>query len=422
MADVLARADRGAAFLDARRPTPPAVDLKRASDIRCMPIRWLWNGWLAQGKLHILAGAPGTGKTTIALALAATVSTGGRWPDGSRAAPANVLIWSGEDDAADTLVPRLKAAGADLRRVFIVGDTRSSNDTRPFDPAADLGALEFEASRIGDISLLIADPVVSAVTGDSHKNTEVRRALQPLVNLGARLNCAVLGITHFSKGTAGREPTERVTGSVAFGALARIVMVTGKRQEDGDGPARIFARSKSNIGPDDGGFGYELRQVNIGDGIEASAATWGAMVNGTAREILGEMEAVSESPRDDAADWLTDLLSAGPMPVKAIKAEANGAGVSWRTIENAKRDLGIEAKRQSEGNTGGGFWTWQLPRKTAAARPHASPQDCAVLSERSPDAGFGAADGRKTARPQDAQNSGVAAHAELSDGTEVIEL
>lgn len=352
----------------------PKIALIRASGIRCTPIRWLWPGWLARGKLHILAGAPGTGKTTIAIALAATQSCGGRWPDGSKAMPGNVLIWSGEDDAADTIVPRLKAAGADLSRVFIVGDVHEGIGARPFDPASDLALIESAAARIGDVALLIADPVVNAVgAADSHKNVEVRRALQPLVEIGHRLGCALIGITHFSKGTAGRDPTERVNGSIAFGALARIVIVAAKRSTEGDGPQRIFARSKSNIGPDGGGYGYELVQVDVGDGIAASAVTWREPMDGTARELLGEAEAASDTPKDEATDWLADVLAAGPVAVKELKTEAKAAGLSWRTVENAKAELGAKASRVSAGNDGGGFWQWSLPntaiRKTASPNP-----------------------------------------------------
>ena len=87
-------------------------------DLTPQPVEWLWQGWLAKGKLHILAGAPGQGKTTLALTLAATVTIGGRWPDGRISEQGNVLIWSGEDDAADTLLPRLIAAGADRNKCF----------------------------------------------------------------------------------------------------------------------------------------------------------------------------------------------------------------------------------------------------------------------------------------------------------------
>ena len=337
----------------------PRIELRCASDIVCRPIRWLWPGWLARGKLHILAGAPGTGKTTIALTLAAAVTSGGRWPSGTSAPVGNVLIWSGEDDAADTIVPRLKAAGADLARVFIVGDYRAGDDARPFDPADDMDLLEAEAARIGNVVLLIADPVVSAVAGDSHKNTEVRRALQPIVDLASRLDAAVIGISHFSKGSAGKDPTERVTGSIAFGAIARVVMVTAKHT-DGDADTRLLARAKSNIGPDGGGFAYALDQIEHGD-VSASVVRWGASLDGSARDLLGDAEAdngVDGSARDEACQWLRDELANGPRPPKQLKAEATKAGISWRTVERAKSELAVKSEKTGYD----GEWRWHLPK------------------------------------------------------------
>lgn len=330
----------------------PLIELVCAADVECRPVSWLWPGWLARGKLHILAGAPSTGKTTIALALAAVVTRGGRWPDGKYSPPGNVLLWSGEDSAADTLVPRLKAAGADLERVLIVLGVRIGKDDRAFDPATDMLALKHEAEKLGGIALLIADPVVSAVTGDSHKNTEVRRALQPLVNLAEHIGAAVLGITHFSKGTAGREPLERVTGSIAFGALARIVMVTAKQPlEDGEGVKRLLARAKSNIGPDSGGFGYDLEQTTIqtahGD-MEASAVKWGDALKGSARELLDVAEATEaegNSESRDAADWLREFLAKASAPANEVKRAASESGFSWRTIQRAMRKAGVESIR-----------------------------------------------------------------------------
>lgn len=350
--------EQARAALDGVRLTP-------ASAIRCQPIRWLWPGWLARGKLHVLAGAPGTGKTTAALALAATITRGGRWPDGTVAPPGRVLVWSGEDDPADTLVPRLRAAGADLGRVLIVGDTLTEEEPRPFDPARDIQALEWQLDHYDDVALLIADPVVSAVSGDSHKNTEVRRALQPLVNLGQRLDCAVLGISHFSKGSAGRDPIERVTGSIAFGALARVVLVTAKG-EDGD---RLLARAKSNIGPDGGGYRYNLEQIDIGGGMEASRVSWGEALEGTARELLGAAEQQDDEhvEQHDAVDWLKEVLSAGPMPVKDVKKQADEAGFAWRTVQRAMRRAGVDSRRGGFGQPA----TWRLCSR--ASEPTVAP-------------------------------------------------
>ena len=325
------------------------VEMARGDTITPEPISWLWDGWLAAGKLHIIGGAPGTGKTTIALALAATISTGGRWPDGSRAPAGDVVIWSGEDDPADTLVPRLRVAGADMGRIHIVRGIREERERLPFDPAHDIDALGEAMAGLENIRLLLVDPLVSAVAGDSHKNAEVRRGLQPLVDLAMTHRCALLGVTHFSKGTAGRDPLERITGSLAFGALCRIAFVTAKEPPSPSKPGRrLLVRVKSNIGRDDGGFTYELEQAEIEAGLAASAVRWGEKLEGDARTLLGEAEACndSETERRDAATWLRDLLVPGPMTSKEVKKLASESGFTWRTVQRAMAKAGVIAERE----------------------------------------------------------------------------
>lgn len=358
-----------------RRTAPPEVQLTQASQLKIVAVRWLWPGWLARGKFHVLAGTPGTGKTTIAMAVAATCTTNGRFPDGLACRGGNVLIWTGEDDPADTLAPRLLASGADLTKVYFIQGTTENGELRSFDPARDLHTLERQAQAIGNIALLIVDPVVSAVAGDGHKAGDVRRGLQPLVDLAATLDCAALGITHFSKGTAGRDPLERVTGSQAFGALARVVIVAAKDGTDSgdDTPARRFvARAKSNIGPDGGGFDYHLEQSELAGhpGLIASYVTWGAAIEGTARDLLGaaeinEAEGSNASEGQDAVTFLESLLADGPVAVRSIKEDARGAGYSWITIERAKKKAGIEAQKlgMKEG------WVWCLPAEDRQILP-----------------------------------------------------
>ena len=346
------------------------VNLIRASDVTPEAIAWLWNGWLAAGKMHVFGGAPGTGKTTISMGLAATVTTGGRWPDGTRSIAGNVVIWSGEDDPADTLIPRLVLSGADLSLVYFIADIREGNERRSFDPARDMEPLRRKLAEIGGVKLLIVDPVVSAIAGDSHKNAEVRRGLQPLVDLAGSMRCALLGITHFSKGTGGRDPVERLTGSLAFGALARVVLVAAKHQEEGDDgrTVRLFCRAKSNIGPDDGGFEYDLHQAELKThpGIFASSVLWGEAVEGAARELLATADATGDDGEGgtlaDAKRFLSDLLVDGPLPTKTIKADADGAGYSWATIRRAQKALGIEPVK--EGMKAG--WVWRMPGQEAA--------------------------------------------------------
>ncbi len=352
--------ERGAAALDTKTTYRREVMLRCGASIKPQPIEWLWEGWLPAGKLTILAGAAGTGKTTLSLSLAATLTIGGHWPDGNAArVSGNVLIWSSEDNPDDTLVPRLIAAGADLNRCHFVEGIAENGKSFPFDPSRDIGELHKAAQRIGGVSLLIIDPVVSAVAGDMHRANDVRRSLQAVVDFAGVHNCAVIGITHFAKGGAGKSPQERVIGSQAFGALARMVLVAAK-EESGD--RRVLARAKSNIAPDDGGVSYHLELVSIGDAIDATRVRWDGAIEGTAREILGDVEHDEngvEDERSDAEQFLRGLLSEGPMPTNAVKADADGAGYSWATIRRAQRAIGVQCVKQKGSKHS--HWLWRLP-------------------------------------------------------------
>jgi putative DNA primase/helicase len=337
------------------------VCLVRGDTIIPEAVHWIWDGWLAAGKFHVLAGRPGTGKTTLALAFAATITNGGRWPDGMRTEPGNVLIWSGEDDPKDTLAPRLIVNGALMERVyFIAGSIELDGKPGTFDPARHMAALELEAARIGNVRLLVVDPVVSAVDGDGNSNTEVRRALQPIVDLAARLDCSALGISHFTKGSDGRDVVERVTGSLAFGAAARVVLAAAKiKNAEGQGAGRIVARAKSNIGPDSGGFGYDVQQVELADcpGIFASRVLWSGAIAGTARELLSQAEADDATDGGSPRQFLADLLADGPMAAAQVLTAAEAHSYSREQMRRARVRLGV--KPVKAGMAGG--WIWALP-------------------------------------------------------------
>jgi hypothetical protein len=304
-----------------------------------------------------LAGAPGTGKTTIAIALAAIVSAGLRWPDDSLCEPADVLIWSGEDSVSDALLPRLLVAGANPGHVHFVDAVTDRGKGRPFDPSTDMPALVTAARALPRLRLIVLDPVVGAVAGDSHKNTETRRGLQPVVDLAAQLDACLLGITHLSKNTSGREPLERVAGSIAFGAVARVVLATVK-PADTDEPRRLV-RAKSNIGPDSGGFGYTLFGALVpGHEFTAQRIDWGAPLEGSARELMAiEDHDTGGEAIEDAEAFLLDTLRNGPVATRDIQQAARAHGHAWRTVNSAKKQLGIKASK-------GGFeagWSWELP-------------------------------------------------------------
>lgn len=363
------RVERAAAALDniAARQAGDGVILTSGSALKIEPIRWLWPGWLARGKMHLLAGAPGQGKTTIALAFAAAVTAGGRWPDGTPCEPGNVLIYSGEDDPADTLAPRLLAAGADLSRIHFVTGTREDGELRSFDPATDVVKLAHAIQQLGGVDLLIIDPIVGAVTGDSHKNTETRRALQPLVDLAAGSDCALIGVSHFSKGGQGADPAMRVIGSVAFTAMARVVLVAAKVKSDDDAPTRLLARAKSNIGPDDGGFEYHLEQTEVADDIYASRVAWGKSVEGSARELLTDPDAGDDGDETaDAVDMLRAELTADSWtPATEATRRLVALGFTKKQVRTAAGKLGVARKK-------GGYeagWYWRLPGGAGAEPP-----------------------------------------------------
>jgi len=332
------------------------VVLTRGDTLAMQATNWLWHEWLARDKLHLIAGQPGVGKTTLAIAFGAIVSTGGRWPDNSNAPRGDTLIWSSEDGHADTILPRWIANGGDPRRLhFVSGFSEAGGKRpRPFDPATDLPNLIEEARSIQELALVIVDPVVMAVAGDSHRSAEVRRGLAPLSELAETLGVAVLGVTHFSKGTAGRDTTERVTGSVAFAAAARVVLAAAKPLEL-DAQRRLV-RAKSNLGPDGGGFEYGLERHEVQPGVWGQAVTWGRALEGNARDLVADIEGEDkpDSKVDEAVAWLVGELADGPVAQSVLQRRAAESGHSWRTIQRAKTRSNCQSCKDGSG------WVWEL--------------------------------------------------------------
>lgn len=330
-----------------------AIPLRTGRDFTLQKIEWLWPGWLAKGKLHLIAGAKATGKSTVAIDLMARISARASWPDGSGSAPlGDVLIWSGEDGIEDTILPRFVAAGGDLGRIYPIRDVVSGGRTRPFDPASDIPHLIAMAEKLPELRFAVIDPIVLALPAgsDSHKNTETRRGLQPLVDFAEQRGVALLGITHFTKGSADRDPIERVTGSLAFGALPRCLW--GASADD-DGFQRRLVRIASNIGPSGGGIEYTLHQEPLPDyDFSAQCVSWGAKLSGSPRDLINAEKKTAEA---SAAGFLREFLATGPVPQPEVKKAAEAYGHSWATVRRAQAKLKIKPTKTPKG------WCWELP-------------------------------------------------------------
>jgi len=343
---------------------------RRGDEITPLPIDWLWPGRIARGKITVVAGHPGTGKSQVTSAIVATVTRGGRWPvDGTRAPEGSAVILSAEDDAADTIMPRLIAADADVSRVHIVEATHTiaadgTGGIRGVDLGRDVAALEALLESIGDVVLIVIDPITAYLgRTDSHVNAEVRGLLMPLTQLAELYGAAIIAVTHLRK-SAASEALLAVTGSLGFVAASRAAYLAVKDASD---PARqLWLPVKNNLGPDLPGLAYRIVPCEIANGIATSRIEWDAEpVTITADGALGAHADHDDlrTERDAVEEWLRELLSTGPVFARDVQAEAKSAGHSWATVRRAKDVIRVQVKRDGFGK--GGAWRWSLPAKDA---------------------------------------------------------
>jgi RecA-family ATPase len=247
------------------KPTPGIV-WRCAADIEIEPITWLWPRRIARGKHTCIAGDPGTGKSQVVIVAAAAVSRGSDWPCGEGQAPTgNVIILSAEDAASDTLVPRLLAAGADLKRIRVIDAVRESNGSeRFFNLKTDIAKLEKMIREWGDV-LFVGIDTVNSYLGktDSYKNPEVRAVLDPLSRMAELLRVGVLSVNHLSKGGSNSttKALHRFLGSIGFVGSPRVAFAAFA---DPDDPARrLLLHAKNNIAPPAQGLAYRLQETIV---------------------------------------------------------------------------------------------------------------------------------------------------------------
>jgi hypothetical protein len=333
-------------------------DLVCVADVAAERVRWLWPGRIPLGKLTVLDGDPGMGKSTLTLTIAAKVSTGSPFPDGARPEPADVILLSAEDDIGDTIRPRLEAAGADVNRVFVLPDVQEEDKPpRPPELPLDLDRLEAMAKERA-AALVVIDPLMAFLSGaiDAHRDQDVRRALASMAYMAARTGAAVLIVRHMNK-SSGANPLYRGGGSIGIVGAARAALLAAPDPDD-DG-RRILAVNKNNLAAMPDALAYRLVEDErygvariIWDGATAHKAA--DLLRLPARDDDGEAPA-----REEGEAFLRELLASGPVPARQVKAEAREAGIAERTLDRARQAIGARTRRDGFGP--GARYVWELP-------------------------------------------------------------
>lgn len=347
--------------------TSSQVIIKKLSDVKPVPIRWLWLNRFPQGKLCLLVGNPGVGKSFMSLDMAARISTGNYWPDGDnlpeeagRAPEGSVLILTAEDGLADTVRPRLDKMQADCSKIFALEGVHLEQDdtqlkfwpadelpvTDFFDISRDIELLEKKIKQINNVKLVIIDPL-SAYYGakiDTHRNAAIRSVLAPLAGAAERHNVCIVGITHLRK-----SPSEasiyRVTGSIGQTAAARAAWLIHPDKEDQD--RRFLVCLKNNLTPEKSGLAFKI--------IDGRIEYEQGIIIDSADDIFRD-ESEHGASLQEAIEFLDGLLAENPSPKSMdVYEKARKASISERTLRRAKKELNIESKQY----TFHGAWLWE---------------------------------------------------------------
>ena len=307
---------------------PETVKIIRMSDVELTPVEWLWKPYLPFGKLSVLQGNPGEGKTYFAMHLAAACTNGKLLPNMERMEPFNVIYQTAEDGLGDTVKPRLIEAGADLNRVLVIDDS---------DVQLTLSDERIEKAIIeNNARLVIIDPIQAYLGADVDMNraNEVRPIFMRLGQVAQRTGCAILLIGHLNK-AAGMQSLQRGLGSIDIAAAVRSVMFIGKLKHDPT--MRILTHEKSSLAPPGASLAFSL-----GD---EGGFRWVGEYDITADEMLSGIEPQRETKTQQAKDLICALLAGGKQVLSEdIDKAALERGIPGRTVRDAKRELGDALK------------------------------------------------------------------------------
>ena len=317
--------------------------LRCVADVEAEHVHWLWYPYIPQGKVTLIEGDPGVGKSWMVLALTTAIAAGQGLPNVEKCDPRSVLLLSSEDGLADTIRPRLDSLKADVSRIFALDGP----------VVFDSGGLRLVAQSIEkhQPSLVIVDPLVAYLGAnvDLHRANETRSVMAALSRLAEGHRCAIVVVRHLTK-SAKERPIYRGLGSIDITAACRSVLLVGA---DPDQPMkRAVVQIKNNLAEMGSALGYTL---------SGGTFSWTGPSNLTADRLLSASHGDEErSALEEAQQFLLDLLSGGSQPAKDIERDAKKAGVSARTLWRAKRSLGVTSQRDGAGKDGY-QWIWGLP-------------------------------------------------------------
>lgn len=335
----------------------------RLVDVERERIEWIWPGRLPRGKLVVLDGDPGVGKSTLVADIAARLTGARQWPDGTECGEAGVVAYvTVEDDPGDTIRPRMEEAGADLRRVVVVPTIDDGSGPRPPVLTHDVERLMSVFDELPDgPRLLVVDPLMGHLGNvNSYRDQDVRSVMGPVAEAAARYNVTVLVVRHLTK-MVGGSAMYRGGGSIGIIGAARVGLVVGRDPVDEE--IIVLATTKSNIAQRISSYAFRL--VSSPRDPDVGIIQWVGPSSRMADELVARPTSESGTPiLDEASHWLMAKLACGPRLSSELLDEAEQANIKRKTLYRAKAAIGVRARKFGFGSSGA--WEWSLPLTTSA--------------------------------------------------------
>ncbi len=352
--------------------------LRILSDIETKDVVWLWEDHIPLGEITLLIGDPGTGKSYFSYFLSAQVSRGGSWPDDpdNSIESGKVLILSTDEDPNYAIRPRSDAAGADIKNIVVLEGSRDEKGRiKILNLTNEVHRLEEILKKDKSYRLVIIDPLSDYIGHvDTHKYSDVRWALAPLIPLARKDNIAIVGIMHCNKNVS-LQVLYRIMGSMGFASVARSIWIIAKDRSDEENKRRYFSPLKANLAPEQNTLAFYLENLGKVAKIIFEKEPMGDDFD--IEEMLVPQERAGETKR--AKKFLLEVLKDGAMSTKDVKSATDNEGLSWNTVKKVKIKMGIQAVKEKKA---GGKWYWVLKdfdRYEALAEVHA---DSMTIHER----------------------------------------